>query len=208
MSTSIEIPDNIEDFCIACVPVGSRVTCNPPPTDTDQDILCLVEPELAGALREWLDQKGWELEGEYGNLSDFDSYRGDVDGTEYNLILTESTDWFDRFMDATFECKKLNVMDKPGRIAVFNTHMKPSLKSNYHQDLLTHMAQLKAQAALQASFIAAQAQQAQANNMGVGGAFNQVQPQSTGGSVMSWTVGPYHTDDFVDSLFGNPNVTY
>lgn len=187
MSTSIEIPDNIEDFCIACVPVGSRVTCNPPPTDTDQDILCLVEPELAQALREWLDQKGWELEGEYGNLSDFDSYRGDVDGTEYNLILTESPDWFDKFMDATFECKKLNVMEKANRIAVFEKHMG---KKKVYPNL---------EAQFQAVAQAAQLVQAQASNPQHHPMWNQI----------NWAQGHHNnSNSLFDEIFGNTNVTY
>ena len=29
----------INDICISIEPVGSRVTCNPAPTDTDEDFL-------------------------------------------------------------------------------------------------------------------------------------------------------------------------
>lgn len=189
----MNIPDNIEDFCIACVPVGSRVTCNPPPTDTDQDILCLVEPELAGALREWLNQKGWELEGEYGNLSDFESYRGDVDGTEYNLILTESPDWFDKFMDATFECKKLNVMGKANRIAVFEKHMgKKKTKSDMME-----------------AFLAAQATQQLAVSSVIG---NYQAQASNPQAAPAWGQSPWGTpvvsNNLWDEIFGNTHVTY
>lgn len=120
----IKLPDSIEDFCIACVPVGSRVTCVPPPTDTDQDILCLVEDGLICDLYEWLESHNWELEGEYlGTASEFDSYRKTCGDTEYNLIITIEPEWFDCFMDATLECKAKNVMTKAGRIDVFSKHM-------------------------------------------------------------------------------------
>lgn len=139
MSTSIKLPDCIEDFCIACVPVGSRVTCSPPPTDTDQDVLCLVEEDLASDLYEWLEQHDWELEGDYGTLTDFDSYRKTYEDTEYNLILTTDTNWFDCFMDATLECKAKNVMTKSGRIDVFSKHMPKKEKKSVQTSIVDYI---------------------------------------------------------------------
>lgn len=96
------------------VPVGSRVTCSPPPTDTDEDFLLLVE-DLDEAVKK-LKGIGFdtgmtkEQEEEYKNLSmvsggRFKSLRfGDV-----NYIVTQSAFFFDRFMTATHICKTLNV---------------------------------------------------------------------------------------------------
>lgn len=141
----IYLPDDIEDMCVACVPVGSRVTCNPPPKDTDQDILCLLEDEDALiAFEGWLEKRQWEFEGEkYGTLnSEFTSWRKDVivqpgDGNgnggqvdEYNLILTHREVWFDKFLKATVECKKANALTKKERIAIFDEVMGTKKKKS------------------------------------------------------------------------------
>lgn len=107
------------------VPVGSRVTCSPPPTDTDEDFLLLVE-DLTEAVQK-LKSIGFstnmtaEQEEEYKKLSmvsggRFKSLRfGDV-----NYIVTQSAFFFDRFMTATHICKTMNVMDKRQRIMIFD----------------------------------------------------------------------------------------
>jgi hypothetical protein len=107
------------------VPVGSRVTCSPPPMDTDEDFLLLVE-DLTEAVQK-LKSIGFstnmtdEQEEEYKKLSmvsggRFKSLRfGDV-----NYIVTQSAFFFDRFMTATHICKTLNVMDKKQRVLIFD----------------------------------------------------------------------------------------
>lgn len=128
MKTCIKFPDSIEDFCIACVPVGSRVTCNPPPTDTDQDILCLVDDEELEDFYQWIEKHNWEYEGdEKYQLAEFASYRKTCslgeEVCEVNLIITAAPNWFDAFMDATRECKEKNVLTKAGRIEVFEKYI-------------------------------------------------------------------------------------
>jgi hypothetical protein len=107
------------------VPVGSRVTCSPPPTDTDEDFLLLVEDlgEAVIKLKEIGFDTGMtkEQEDEYLSLQRtsggrFRSLRfGDV-----NYIVTQSAFFFDRFMTATHICKTMNVMDKQQRILIFS----------------------------------------------------------------------------------------
>lgn len=108
------------------VPVGSRVTCNPAPTDTDEDYLCMLAPELHDQCDVSFDAKmidaGWRLGGskptdETAIPDDqvFWSYtKGDV-----NLIVTKSPVFFSRFLAATSVSKRLNLMRKADRIALF-----------------------------------------------------------------------------------------
>jgi hypothetical protein len=107
------------------VPVGSRVTCSPPPMDTDEDFLLLVEDinEAVMKLKDIGFDTGMtkEQEDEYASLhrisgGRFKSLRfGDL-----NYIVTQSAFFFDRFLTATHICKTLNVMDKKQRILIFS----------------------------------------------------------------------------------------
>lgn len=109
-------PDQIADFCQVVVPVGSRVTCNPPPTDTDQDLLCFLTEDDYDDFSKWLETKGWQYEDEYRLQGDFMSYRKD----HWNIIATCNEDFFDKFIDATKVCKAKNLLDKKDRIAEFD----------------------------------------------------------------------------------------
>jgi hypothetical protein len=107
------------------VPVGSRITCSPPPTDTDEDFLLLVEDmdEAVKKLKEIGFDSGMTIqqEHEYAALQKtsggrFKSLRfGSV-----NYIVTQSAFFFDRFLTATHICKTMNVMDKKQRILIFS----------------------------------------------------------------------------------------
>ena len=107
------------DFAAKCrryEPVGSRVTCNPPPTDTDEDFLALVNNEAEAW--EYLEVMGFETgtDADYdGMASNFISFKR---GTT-NIIVTSDEQWFDKFMAATHVAKRLNLLKKSDRIAVF-----------------------------------------------------------------------------------------
>ena len=107
------------------VPVGSRVTCSPPPTDTDEDYLLLVA-DMDDAVSRLIDvgfstnmtpdQERDYIELQRATNSRFRSVRlGDL-----NYIVTESAFFFDRFLTATHICKTMNVMDKQHRILIFH----------------------------------------------------------------------------------------
>ena len=107
------------------VPVGSRVTCSPPPMDTDEDFLLLVTDIKASvkSLKEmgFSSQMTPEQEEEYLGLQkvsgrNFQSLRFGIT----NYIITESHFFFGRFLTATHICKTMNVMSKDQRILVFN----------------------------------------------------------------------------------------
>ncbi len=100
--------------------VGSRVTCNPAPTDTDQDILVLVE-DIA-EWRERMIEGGFEVAGSIPaaeknvlGADQFESYTKD----DINLIVTSDAMFFSKFMAATHVAKRLNLLNKNDRKALF-----------------------------------------------------------------------------------------
>lgn len=118
------------------VPVGSRVTCSPPPTDTDEDFLLLVEDldEAVMKLKDIGFDTGMtdEQEIDYINLrrvsnGSFRSLRFGIT----NYIVTESPFFFQRFLTATRICQRLNLMEKSSRILVFNGVFGDS----FHQEI-------------------------------------------------------------------------
>jgi 4-hydroxyphenylpyruvate dioxygenase-like putative hemolysin len=100
--------DNMKDI----KRVGSRVTCDPAPTDTDEDYLVYTE-DLSTLMGDCIEM-GFTNEGSYVG-SEFHSLR---QGTT-NLIITTRKEFYDKFVLATHVCKTLNVLDKQDRIVVF-----------------------------------------------------------------------------------------
>lgn len=106
------------------VPVGSRVTCDPPVMHTDEDYLVLVKNMQEAIVA--LQSLGFELpkteeeKKEYVKMGltsqySFQSMRfGDV-----NYIITEDAFFFERFLTASHVCKTLNILNKEDRITVF-----------------------------------------------------------------------------------------
>jgi len=103
--------------------VGSRVTCNPPPLDTDQDVLVLIHECNRGVMERKMREDGYVREGsnpaELVNNVDkesvFFSYRkGDM-----NYIVTSSATFYERFVTATRLAAKYNLMKKSERIQLF-----------------------------------------------------------------------------------------
>lgn len=92
--------------------VGSRATCNPPPMDTDEDILILVND--IEDFEDWA-LESFVAEGYSGEDKSFSSLRlGSL-----NLIVTDQKSFFDKFMVATTVAKRLNLMNKEDRRALF-----------------------------------------------------------------------------------------
>lgn len=104
--------------------VGSRVTCNPPPVDTDQDVLVYIDEANADDFVWRMKKTGFNVELGEGYAEDalnsgeedrFQSYRlGDV-----NLIDTVDERFYTRFAAATAMAKRANLMQKEERIALF-----------------------------------------------------------------------------------------
>jgi hypothetical protein len=102
-------------------PVGSRVTCDPAPTNTDEDFLVSIAPWKIRDTANQLSEDGWKLDGseasdDTGRIKDkFLSYKKD----DINLILTCDKTFFDRFMAATSCAKRFNLLEKADRVALF-----------------------------------------------------------------------------------------
>lgn len=103
------------------MPVGSRVTCNPAPTDTDIDYLVFTTNPYK--LRDAVFLDGYELGGSrlldaecpLDSQDRFSSYtKGEV-----NLIVTSDKQFFDKFVVATHVAQKLNLLQKSDRITLF-----------------------------------------------------------------------------------------
>jgi hypothetical protein len=100
-------------------PVGSRVTCVPPPVGTDQDYLMFVDAGvqrfdviIALLLDDW--NHGGSCEpGEEGD--GWATFRKD----DENIILTWDLDFHDSFLAASAGAKALNLLNKEERIILF-----------------------------------------------------------------------------------------
>lgn len=109
---------------LSAEPVGSRVTCNPPPVGTDEDWLVLVAAATSlGNLDYDVRSEGWRLGGsldadENVPIPDDDRFWSYTKG-EKNLIITRSPVFYKRFMAASSVAKRLNLLDKADRIALF-----------------------------------------------------------------------------------------
>lgn len=118
-----DLPPLLSALALSVETVGSRVTCDPPPVGTDADILVLIEDGRLNEARGTLADEGFAQDGSqvadevnYIDAADrFESFkRGDL-----NIILTASAEFFRRFMAASACAKRLNLLAKADRIALF-----------------------------------------------------------------------------------------
>ena len=121
------------DYATRAIHTGSRVICNPPVLDTDDDYLLLVDIELTKALQEKLYADGFKLGGsgirfkslkEFPDIESierdngvFNSFKKD----NLNIIVTASHEYFENFVKATFLCRRLNLTNKEDRVEVFQS---------------------------------------------------------------------------------------
>jgi len=108
------LPQSISKLCMQIEPVGSRVTCQPAPTDTDNDMLVLVEKSNWETFYSLLQEEGFDDGGGSGEFV-FASFVKD----EINVIATYDAMFFKKFMAATSIAKRLNLLHKNDRIALF-----------------------------------------------------------------------------------------
>lgn len=106
--------EQLKEHAFMCIPVGSRVTCSPPPTDTDEDWLCYVKD--IDVFIEMAIKMGYDTgESHYGEIEHFVSVRkGDI-----NLIITQDMSFFNKFIWASNLAKRFNLLNKEDRIALF-----------------------------------------------------------------------------------------
>jgi len=127
LSASIDtreaIGPEILRLCTACWDVGSRATCDPPPAGTDRDVLLLCDDLSrllsAAAACEFViggsvPADKFDVRKMASGFVSLKQFRGDL-----NLIVTKDRDFARRFMAATSVAKRLNLLDKGDRIALF-----------------------------------------------------------------------------------------
>lgn len=131
---SLKEVEPISVYVLKAMLCGSRVTCDPAPTDTDQDVIVLVEyiqasackimpPEHFKAIKKYADMEsllvmdGWVCGGSGDQDDEFESWTKD----DLNLILTSDIEFYNRFVSATTVCAHLNVLDKEDRKKVFRS---------------------------------------------------------------------------------------
>lgn len=113
-------PEFLEKIAVETTPVGSRVTCDPPPTDTDEDWLILVRERDVSTATYMLESNGFQLDNPNERYrpeqSTFNSWRGP---NNTNLIVTFDANWHHRFLTATKLAKRFNLMTKNERVSLF-----------------------------------------------------------------------------------------
>ena len=124
------------------VKVGSRVTCNPPPTDTDEDYIVYVKDvsvAVSGLLAMGFERSSTPEQIERymsmgsGIFSFTSLWFGDL-----NYIVTDDWLFFERFLTATHVCKALNLMRKEDRILVFGAIKGKSFSHMVDGGMLMH----------------------------------------------------------------------
>ena len=120
--------DHVEDYAWLfpdiyiwdCCRVGSRVTCRPAPTDTDDDRLLLITDHDELAAHTQLEKSGFLRCGGEGTAYAFpDDHWSAWRKGELNIILTTSEEFFDRFIMATKMCAHLNLLKREDRVTLF-----------------------------------------------------------------------------------------
>ena len=122
-----EILGELRKLGLAVEPCGSMVTCSPPPSDTDEDFLVeLSRDHQWSVVGDVMKRGGLYLDGlDYSNGAEqmFQSWksnlRHDLD-KQMNFIITSDFLFAARHRLATKICKRLNLMNKADRIAVFH----------------------------------------------------------------------------------------
>lgn len=98
-------------------PVGSRVTCDPPPAGSDEDWLVFVSDRRAFvdvATMIGYSQNG----GSMGPPEDDGMFTSIRHGDE-NLIVTDDAEFAEKFLLATKIAKRLNLLRKADRVCLF-----------------------------------------------------------------------------------------
>jgi hypothetical protein len=108
--------------------VGSRVTCDPAPTDTDYDILALVEniDQAIGVLGDTWETQGYMIDPSLRTENRFLSTKKDG----INLIITQSEIFYERFILATGVAKLFNLLDKKDRVKLFQFILYGNINDN------------------------------------------------------------------------------
>lgn len=101
---------------------GSRFICKKHREDADFDFIILTK---VVTQQKWVSlftgaEWGWRNSKDYPGAKDrFISIKKKIDGNEYNLLITDDMDYYNRFVHATFVAKLYNIEDKELRCQLF-----------------------------------------------------------------------------------------
>ena len=108
---------------ICYYPTGSRCICYPPPENTDEDYIVLVNSIKYVTYPMILSMLGWKENGKQYKGSDFISFKKDIDGVLTNLIITKYDDFYQQWIHATEDAKERNLLNKADRIKLFDDYI-------------------------------------------------------------------------------------
>ena len=122
------------------IPCGSRVTCFPAPTNTDQDWIVLVSTNQWEEFEDKLLSEGWIVGGSDlsvdVNVTPAEQQFKSFTLGEDNIIVTKSPAFFYRFVAATRVAKRLNLIWKTDRIELFQAVLYGSNPTYIHEEEL------------------------------------------------------------------------
>jgi hypothetical protein len=126
----VEDHPDVSEFAQLISRTGSRVICNPAPTDTDVDYVVLAGRmwnafDILDCLEDYGYTHNTGVSDAYQNMLSFDEEDGFMSFKkgEVNYIITPSKDFFDKFCAATISAKELNLLDKQDRIKHFRKYL-------------------------------------------------------------------------------------
>ena len=120
MAFPVDLIDKVKDY----FPTGSRVICNPPILNTDEDWVALVrDGEALRGIKKYLIADEWEQCGRDYEIGPFNNKNNNrfvsFRKGEVNLIITDSAVTYDRYKVATRIATRLNLFNKEDRVALF-----------------------------------------------------------------------------------------
>ena len=130
-TTPFDIPNSMGIEFLAKHHTGSSYICDPPVTDTDIDVIVLVqsmEKEVA-----MLQSMGWMLKSDKSRKYKKaypDSRFTPLWLGQFNLLVTDCAEHYHDFVTATKICKAMNVKDKQHRITIFEAIVKKKFLEN------------------------------------------------------------------------------
>jgi hypothetical protein len=117
----MDVITKLREFQCDVTPCGSRVTCDPVPEKADHDMLVVAPAGSLDDIGRMLFEEGFEPEGSehYRQMLDQNTFVSWRNKDNLNLIVTADEDFARRHKVSTALCKRLNLLDKDDRIAVF-----------------------------------------------------------------------------------------
>lgn len=115
---TLALPESMSALVKQSARTGSRVICRPVPEGRDDDWIVLVEN--VEAFHGVAMQENWKGPKSVANADKYpDSFESLHGPNDLNLLVTASEDFFRRFDAATHVARRLNLLEKPDRIALF-----------------------------------------------------------------------------------------